>query len=840
MDSSAPIVNRLWAGARAWQRFRQAHLHDYNAQALRFWLAVLGIGALALAWSLAGLAGLGLNDGWQVLGWANLAILAAAFPIQIPRSKHSIATGDVVIFLLLALHGAAAATAAAALEAYVASRRTSARVSSHLASTAAGATAMALGGALFELSQAWLAAHGVPHAAAHMAALGAAALVHFSVSTMTLMQVICLKRGQRLNLHDWLGNTSWVGTLYLISSVLAGLLSLNAQQFGRSAAAVGVGIIGLSLVLLRAHFSQQVAQHEAQEARVVAAELEAEQNQKRFHAAFTHASIGMAIVSLEGKVLQVNQALCVLVGLAEKELLGHTFRGLLHRGDAALLQRHVDSLVARRDEAFSIELRCRGVAHSETWVSLHCAPYDDQSSSDGAGLIYQLHDISSRRRAEGELHHVAYHDSLTDLANRNCFQERLRVAVERSRVERRFRFAVMYLDLDRFKLVNDSLGHPAGDELLREVARRLSECVRPRDLVARLGGDEFAVLLEQPNQDADVLALGERVLQSLERPVSINGTELRPQASIGVTFSDLGYREPDELLRDADLAMYKAKADGKARLALFDASLHEQLGHKLQLEADLRRAIGEGQLSLVYQPLYRLQPHRLDGFEALARWVHPTRGAIPPGVFIALAEETGCIEVLTQWALDEAIRQHAAWVRDVAHGTDLVMHVNVSGKDLSRPHLVPHIRAALQRHALPPRLLVLEITESTLMEHREMALSALAELSELGVKLGIDDFGTGYSSLAYLSTLPFDCLKIDRSFVIGMDKSPQNLEIVRTVITLGRTLNKQVVAEGIETKAQLERLRQLGATIGQGYLLSRPLDAIHARALLHEGNAVSA
>jgi EAL domain-containing protein (putative c-di-GMP-specific phosphodiesterase class I) len=286
--------------------------------------------------------------------------------------------------------------------------------------------------------------------------------------------------------------------------------------------------------------------------------------------------------------------------------------------------------------------------------------------------------------------------------------------------------------------------------------------------------------------------------------------------------------------------MYKAKADGKARLALFDASLHEQLGHKLQLEADLRRAIGEGQLSLAYQPLYRLKPHRLEGFEALARWVHPTRGVISPSVFIALAEETGCIEALTQWALDEAICQHAAWVRELAHGADLVMHVNVSGKDLSRPHLVPHIRAALQRHGLPPRLLVLEITESTLMEHREMALSALAELSELGVKLGIDDFGTGYSSLSYLSTLPFDCLKIDRSFVIGMDKSPQNLEIVRTVITLGRTLNKQVVAEGIETLQQLERLRQLGATIGQGYLLSRPLDAIHARELLLEANTVAA
>jgi PAS domain-containing protein len=317
-DERAPISTARWPGARAWQRFVQAHLHDYNRDATRFWLAIQGAGALALLWALAGLSGRGLNEWWQVLGWTTLAVLAAGFPIQIPRSKHTIATGDVVIFLLLALHGAAAATIAAAIEAFVASRRTSARVSSHLASAAANAAAMAAGGALFELSQGWLAALGVAHAAAHMAALGIAALLHFSISTMALMQVVCLKRGQRLQFDDWLGNTSWVGTLYLISAVLAGVLSLNAQQFGRSAAAVGVGIIALSLLLLRAHFRQQIAEHQAQEARVAAAELEAEQNQKRFHAAFTHASIGMAIVSLEGKVLQVNQALCALVGMSEK------------------------------------------------------------------------------------------------------------------------------------------------------------------------------------------------------------------------------------------------------------------------------------------------------------------------------------------------------------------------------------------------------------------------------------------------------------------------------------------------------------------------------------------
>jgi EAL domain-containing protein (putative c-di-GMP-specific phosphodiesterase class I) len=322
--------------------------------------------------------------------------------------------------------------------------------------------------------------------------------------------------------------------------------------------------------------------------------------------------------------------------------------------------------------------------------------------------------------------------------------------------------------------------------------------------------------------------------------VWINGTELRPLASIGITFSDIGHRDPDAVLRDADLAMYKAKADGKARLAVFDDSLREQLGHRLQLESDLRRAIGEGQLALAFQPLYELSPHRLNGFEALARWVHPVRGAISPAVFIALAEETGCIEALTRWAIEEAVRQLAAWRRDVPASRRLAMHVNVSSKDLVRPDLVSHVQEVLARHGVPATALTLEITESMLMEQRDKALQALRALSALGVKLSIDDFGTGYSSLAYLTTLPFDCLKIDRSFVIGMARSAQNVEIVRTVLSLGRTLHKQVIAEGIETPEQLAQLKRLGTAIGQGYLLSRPLAPHQAGELLEQPATLAA
>ena len=824
-------LRAIRAESGAWARFRATCLHDYNGAATRLWLILALSGTVALAWSIVDVAGQSAVARWQILGWTGIVAIAAAFPVQIPRSKYSIAPGDIVVFMLLALFGTPSAVIAAAVEGLIGAIRTTTRLSSRIASLAAAASAMTISGTIFEIVQPWLGEQGLAGAAARLAALAIAAIAYYAMITGALMQIVYLKRGDRLTPSAWFGNTSWVGTLYLLSAVVAGLLSLNAQEFGRSTSVVSALVIALSVILVRTHFRRQVAEHDAQEARVAAAELEAERNQKRFHSAFTQASIGMAIVSPGGTVLQINQALSALLGSDDAQVLQQPFTRLLHPSDVALLERRVAGLAAQRDDRFSIELRCLGGDGREIWVSLHCAPFGDRAPAD-SGLIYQLHDITSRRRAEGELHHIAYHDSLTDLANRNCFHERLRVAVERHRGGSGPGFAVMCLDLDRFKTVNDSLGHPAGDELLKQVARRLAACVRPEDLVARLGGDEFAVLLESVRRHDDAIELGRRLLQALEEPAFVNGTEVRPVASIGITFSDLGYRESDEMLRDADIAMYKAKADGKGRIALFDAGLHGQLGHRLQLEADLRRAIGDGQLSLVFQPLYDLEPFRLCGFEALARWVHPQHGVISPGVFVPLAEETGNIEALTAWAIEEAVRQLAVWRRESRELGELVMHVNVSGTDLSRQRLVPHVRSVLGHHRLPPSLLTLEITESTLMGQREQALHSLAELRDLGVRLGIDDFGTGYSSLAYLSTLPFDCLKIDQSFVAGMHESPQNIEIIRAVLSLGDALKKVVIAEGIETHEQLRRLKDLGTPVGQGYLLARPMAPGQIRDLL--------
>ena len=608
---------------------------------------------------------------------------------------------------------------------------------------------------------------------------------------------------------------------------------MNYQRFGAGVLVIASSLVALVIALARLSIERQEADRQAQEALVVEAQQEAELSQKRFTASFTNAAIGMAIARPDGLVLQVNHALCDLTGRSEADVVGKPFASLLHAGDAPLLRRQADQVLARPEEAFSMELRVIGADSADIWVALHCAQFADPSGS-GQALIYQLHDITSRHLAEKRLQHIAYHDDLTNLANRNCFRERLEVAAERSANDPSARFTVLYLDLDRFKLVNDSMGHMAGNMLLAEVARRLLACARPNDLVARLGGDEFAILIED-SLDIDAgMRLAQRVLDALKLPTTLNNTELVPAASIGITTSDLGYRTVDEVLRDADLAMYEAKGAGRGRVSYFNSSMHVRAAEKLSLETELRRALSEGSLSVHYQPLYELSPYRLFGFEALARWTHPRRGSVSPATFIKLAEESGQIDALTDFVIERAITQLAAWQR-LAPALPLTMHVNISGRDLARKALPSHVLHTLQRNGVAPRTLTLEITETTLMQRIDAALETMNRMRESGVRFSIDDFGTGYSSLAYLSTLPIDSLKIDRSFVMGMHDKPQNVEIVRAVMTLGQALGRRVIAEGIETQEQLSTLLSLGVHVGQGFLLSRPLPAEKAEALIAAG-----
>jgi predicted signal transduction protein with EAL and GGDEF domain len=364
------------------------------------------------------------------------------------------------------------------------------------------------------------------------------------------------------------------------------------------------------------------------------------------------------------------------------------------------------------------------------------------------------------------------------------------------------------------------------------VSKRIQDHLRPGDIVARLGGDEFAVLVHRLDHERIAVALAERLMEALARPFSVADTEITTSASIGITFSALGYRASDEVLRDADTAMYKAKAAGKARYALFDASLHTEVAERLRLEGELRRAIDEGQLSIEYQPMFELGNRRLRGFEALARWKHPSDGDINPSAFIPIAEETGLIVRLSDFMLHCACRQLREWQRLDPSLADLTINVNISGNDIAHRAFVARVSRALIESGLKPAHLTLELTENILAEQIESARPLLDELRELGVGLAIDDFGTGYSSLSHLSALPIDTLKIDRSFVHRLRSGSKDAAVVQAVVVLGSSLGKSVVAEGIETESQFDQLQSLGCEFGQGYHLSRPLQPAQARALI--------
>jgi diguanylate cyclase (GGDEF)-like protein len=431
-------------------------------------------------------------------------------------------------------------------------------------------------------------------------------------------------------------------------------------------------------------------------------------------------------------------------------------------------------------------------------------------------------EIGERTRAEAELSRLAFYDTLTDLPNRALFLDRLDHAL--SRADRRHNIVgVLFLDLDNFKVVNDSLGHDVGDLLLKAVADRLRQSLRIGDTVARFGGDEFTILLEDLDHPDDAVATAERIVDVIRQPVLLESTEVVPSFSIGIVLGTPGDDHPDELLRNADLAMYRAKVNGKARFEIFDQSMNADAMERLELEADLRRALERQELRLHYQPIVSLETGQIRAVEALARWQHPRRGLISPLQFIPIAEETGLIIPLGRWVLEEACRQVRHWQLTHPEARDLLVSVNLSGRQFQNARLVDEVGQILRESGLAPDCLQLEITETAVMKDASAALDTLHQLKALGVKLAIDDFGTGYSSLSYLRQFPVDTLKIDRSFVDGLGRETQDTELVRSVIAMARSLSLAVTSEGIETTEQLAQLQELGCDRGQGFYFARPL-----------------
>jgi diguanylate cyclase (GGDEF)-like protein/PAS domain S-box-containing protein len=454
---------------------------------------------------------------------------------------------------------------------------------------------------------------------------------------------------------------------------------------------------------------------------------------------------------------------------------------------------------------------------------------------DGPAVQVVARDISRRKQMEERLLHDAFHDALTGLPNRALFMDHLKLAVERAkRPKKKHLFAVLFLDLDRFKVINDSLGHTMGDQLLVATAARIEKCLRHLDTVARFGGDEFAVLLDGVEDVNDTIRVAQRLQREITTPMNVGGHEVFTSVSIGIALSDTGYERPEDVVRDADTAMYRAKAAGKSRYEIFDTGMHSRAVALLRLENDLRRAVEREEFIVHYQPIVSLFTDSIQGFEALVRWRHPERGLVTPSEFIPVAEETGLIIPLGRWVLREACRQMHQLQAASAAPRPLSLSVNLSGKQFMQPDLVGQVEEILRETGFDPRRLQLEITESSVIENTETVTQMLLQLRALGIRLSMDDFGTGYSSLSYLHRFPIHTLKIDRSFVSGGDGEN---EIVRTIIMLARNMGMDIVAEGVETPEQLAYLKSLKCEYGQGFLFSHPLDLDTACKLLESADA---
>ncbi|MCL6649731.1 MAG: EAL domain-containing protein, partial [Chloroflexi bacterium] len=572
----------------------------------------------------------------------------------------------------------------------------------------------------------------------------------------------------------------------------------------------------------------------------LAGALEAErrllrESEERSRLLFQHAAESIAILAPSGQIRYISSSIERVLGYPADLLIDTLALELIHPEDRSLARRAMRQVLRQPGETVETELRARHA--SGRWVALELVCTNLIATPAIGGILTTARDVTERKALEERLYRQAYFDPLCEVPNRALFMERL-TGLLASRSPTSPPLAVLFLDLDNFKVINDSLGHQFGDRLLVAVAERLRQCAGREALVARLGGDEFTLLLEAVSGPSDALRMAQRILDCFRPPFRQAEQEVYLSPSIGIALADPTDREADVLLRAADLALYQAKANGRARFEVFDASMNARALDRLQLERDLRHAITHHQLDLVFQPIVSLRTGTVEEIEALVRWNHPQRGAVPPSQFVAVAEESGLIVPLGRWVLHETCAQIRRWLDDGEQPP--VVSVNLSARQLQAPALVAEVAQALDAFDLDPRCLKLEITESVMMHDAEGAVATLQALKALGVRLAMDDFGTGYSSLAYLQRFPIDTLKVDRSFVERLVVDADSRAIVRSIVMLARGLALEVTAEGVETIEQLSTLRALGCDRGQGYYFARPMEATELVALLRgDGPAIA-
>ena len=554
-------------------------------------------------------------------------------------------------------------------------------------------------------------------------------------------------------------------------------------------------------------------------------------SERRYRIVADHTASWEYWSSPDGRMLYVSPACSDVSGHMPEDFMQDPglFMQLVHADDREQVHAYLEHFGGPPDS--TLDFRVVAQDGRQRWVCMTAHRVTADNGKD-LGLRASIRDITDRKQIELQLRHQALHDPLTSLGNRVLCLDRIAQALQRSKRRDNYHFAVVFVDLDRFKRINDSYGHSFGDQVLKEVSRRVQRCVRSLDLASRFGGDEFVLLLEELESPREALRIVKRAGRKIQDPIRIDGQEIQISASCGVMLSPAPSENAEDMLRNANIALHRAKEEGRNKIRVFSSKMREAAVEHMALENDLRRALTRDEFLVHYQPILNLEDSSLTGFEALVRWKHPEKGIVPPGDFIPAAEDSGLIVDIGALVLERACADVSRWSRDMPEAKNLLLSVNLSARQFSDPTLVERVRSVLRQTGMQPQRLKLEITESTIMENADLAVEKLGRLKELGIQISIDDFGTGYSSMSYLQRFPLDHLKIDLSFVSRMNADTESQEIVKAIIQLAHSLGLKVIAEGVEHANQHELLHGMQCEYGQGYLFSRPVPGPEAEAYI--------
>jgi diguanylate cyclase (GGDEF)-like protein/PAS domain S-box-containing protein len=802
---------------------------DLLATRVFHWVVIL-IGISVFLYSLVNLPLPKLGWEFCLIGILTLAV-GSRISLNFELFKSTISISDVFIYLTAILFGGEVATVLVTVEAYISSSRFTKRA--EFRAFNAGILAVSIFaaykitfvffGSLAEAAQNEITLN-------LFGATGVLIVSHYLVNSSVVATSTALRTDKPV-FETWREFYSWMFFPFLASGSVA-LIAVNIIRIsGFFAFLTILPVVGIIYFSYR---SQQGRLQAVTEKAVQAKQhlVEMTESEARFRSAFSNAPIGMALISNDCKWLQTNQSLGEIFGYEPQELVEKQFRDYLHPGDLVNFNSNIGLLLQWKINSYHAELRYFDRHGNEiiTQTSISHA-----GEGDEARLICQIQNITARHRAEEKLKHDAFYDSLTNLFNRTKLIQNLNEAIERAKNEPGYKFCAIFVDLDRFKLINDSIGHNIGDQLLVAVSQRIKNCLPQNSTLARLGSDEFFILLETSSlKPSKIEDIAQEILSQVSLEYLITGHQINITAGIGVVSYEPLHETAEEFLRDSDSALHIAKSRGRSTYVFFDAEMREIATNRMKLEKELVRAVERKEFFLVYQPIISLENKGLVGFEALVRWQHPTLGLVPPNDFISLAEENGTIVQIGQFVLDEACRQLKVWQKELSCELPLTISVNVSAKQLLQKNFFAEVLDTLGHHRILPRQIKLEITESVVVDNNDIVVSILRQFRAIGVKLSMDDFGTGYSSLSYLHRLPIDTLKIDRSFISLMTEETESSEIVRTILLLAKNLNLDVVAEGIETLAQQDILKDLNCDYGQGYYFSRPLTVEPAKQFIED------